>query len=109
MSPRRNSSRRQSSRGGRTPGGPPDEDALMLRITGGQRRETGPDGEWVTRRIPGSAAVKAYRCPGCAQEIPAGMPHVVAWRPYGDGEDRRHWHSSCWERRSRRAPRAPRH
>lgn len=80
----------------------------MLRVTGGQRREAGPDGEWVIRRIPGASAVKAYRCPGCAQEIPSGMPHVVAWRPYGDGGDRRHWHSSCWDRRSHRSPRAPR-
>ncbi|MDT0327680.1 ATP/GTP-binding protein [Nocardiopsis lambiniae] len=106
MSPRRNSSRRKSSRGGRAPGGGPEaEDALMLRITGGQSRETGPDGEWIIRRVIGAAAVKVYRCPGCAQEIPVGMAHVVVWRPYGDGDDRRHWHSSCWDRRSRRAPR----
>ncbi|MEC3894920.1 MULTISPECIES: ATP/GTP-binding protein [Nocardiopsis] len=109
MSPRRNSSRRKSARGRKDASGPADEDALMLRITGGQRRETGPDGEYVIRSIPGAAATKTYRCPGCAQEIPTGMAHVVAWRPYGDGEDRRHWHSSCWERRSRRSPRAPRH
>ncbi|MBB6120477.1 ATP/GTP-binding protein [Nocardiopsis algeriensis] len=107
MSPRRNSSRRKSDRGRRAPASG-DEDALMLRITGGQRRETGPDGEWVLRRIPGAAATKVYRCPGCAQEIPAGMPHLVAWRPYGDGEDRRHWHTSCWDRRSHRSPRPPR-
>ncbi|GAA1097515.1 ATP/GTP-binding protein [Nocardiopsis metallicus] len=109
MSPRRNSPRRKAARGNNAPGGPPDEDALMLRVTGGQRRETGSDGEWVTRRISGAAATKVYRCPGCAQEIPTGMPHVVAWRPYGDGGDRRHWHSSCWERRSQRSPRSPRH
>ncbi|WP_193373292.1 ATP/GTP-binding protein [Nocardiopsis xinjiangensis] len=105
MSPRRNSPRRKSSRGKKTAPAVPDEDALMLRVTGGQRRESGPDGEWVTRRIPGASAGKSYRCPGCAQNIPVGMAHVVAWRPYGDGGDRRHWHSSCWDRRSRRSPR----
>ncbi|CAM3762194.1 hypothetical protein GCM10009799_43410 [Nocardiopsis rhodophaea] len=103
MSPRRNSPRRKETRVQ-----PPDEDGLMLRITGGQRRETGADGEWVIRRISGAAATKTYRCPGCYQEIPVGMPHVVAWRPYGDGEDRRHWHSSCWERRAHRGVRMPR-
>src|SRR5699024_12182641 len=57
VSPRRRSPRRKSSRGNRKySSGVPDEDELMLRITGGQRRETGPDGEWVTRRIPGAAA-----------------------------------------------------
>ncbi|WP_460862282.1 ATP/GTP-binding protein [Nocardiopsis coralliicola] len=108
MSPRRNTPRRRSGQGSGGPAPAGDPDALMLRVTGGERRETGPDGEWVTRRIPGSAATKTYRCPGCAQEIRPGMPHLVAWRPYGDGEDRRHWHSSCWERRDRRGVRAPR-
>ncbi|WP_017593598.1 hypothetical protein [Nocardiopsis potens] len=97
MSPRRNAPRRK---GGRSQQNDTDPDALMLRVTGGQRRETGPDGEWVTRSISGAAATKTYRCPGCSQEIRPGMPHLVAWRPYGDGEDRRHWHSSCWRRRA---------
>jgi hypothetical protein len=104
VSPRRNSPRRKQ--GGRTPP-PPDGDALVLRITGGERRETGPDGDWVVRRISGAAA-KTYRCPGCAQDIPPHTPHVVAWRPFGDGEDRRHWHSSCWDNRLRRGVRPPR-
>jgi hypothetical protein len=80
------------------------------------------------RSISGTAATKAYRCPGCDQEIPAGTPHVVAW-PAGDGAERsstlaadepegtgshaaerswdagggsperRHWHTRCWQRR----------
>ncbi|MDA2810430.1 ATP/GTP-binding protein [Nocardiopsis sp. RSe5-2] len=95
MSPRRNTPRRKGA-----PARDADPDALMLRVTGGQRRETGPDGEWVLRRISGAAAAKTYRCPGCRQDLPPGTPHVVAWRPYGDGEDRRHWHSSCWQRRA---------
>ncbi|WP_201776627.1 ATP/GTP-binding protein [Allosalinactinospora lopnorensis] len=110
MSPRRNTPRRKEIRnqqGRQRPHG--DEDSLFLRVTGGERRETGPDGEWVIRRISGAAAAKSYRCPGCYQEIPPGKPHVVAWRPFGDGTDRRHWHSSCWDRRSDRGVRMPRH
>jgi hypothetical protein len=74
------------------------------------------DGDWVVRRISGSAATKTYRCPGCDQEIRPATPHLVAWpadRRAGE-EDRRHWHSACWNARGRRAPvtergRGPRH
>lgn len=104
MSPRRNTPRRR--RGSRKPA--EDGASFIDRITGGQRLESGPDGQWAIRRISGAAATKAYRCPGCAQEIPPGMPHLVAWAAHGDGEDRRHWHSSCWERRTRRSVRHPR-
>ncbi|GAA2163390.1 ATP/GTP-binding protein [Actinomadura napierensis] len=75
-----------------------------------QRTEDGPDGEWIVRSITGAAAVKAYRCPGCDHEIPPGVPHVVAW-PAGDrggADDRRHWHSPCWNARARRGPRVQR-
>src|SRR5690606_41906146 len=46
VSPRRHAPRRK---GGRSQQNDTDPDALTLRVTGGQRRETGPDGEWVTR------------------------------------------------------------
>ncbi|GAA1783707.1 MULTISPECIES: ATP/GTP-binding protein [Streptomonospora] len=104
MSPRRNSPRRRNGQS-RPPGG---DDEVFQRITGAERRETGPDGEWAVRRISGSAATKTYRCPGCYQEIPPAVPHVVAWRPFGGGDDRRHWHSSCWEHRTSRGVRFPR-
>lgn len=78
-----------------------------------EQRETAPDGEWAVRRVSGSAAAKHYRCPGCAQEIPPGTPHVVAWPVDGAGDagvaERRHWHSACWERRLHRGVRHPRH
>ncbi|QSB06940.1 hypothetical protein JQS30_03380 [Natronoglycomyces albus] len=64
----------------------------------------GPDGRWNVRRIAAAAAEKTYRCPGCNQEIRPGVAHVVAWADAGDGDDRRHWHSSCWEMRHRRRP-----
>ncbi|WP_181874377.1 ATP/GTP-binding protein [Marinitenerispora sediminis] len=103
MSPRRNVPRRKAAQRPESA-----EESLILRVTGAEHRETGPDGEWVLRRITGAAAAKVYRCPGCQQDIPPGMAHVVAWRPYGDGEDRRHWHSSCWQRRTHRSARPPR-
>jgi hypothetical protein len=70
---------------------------------GPQRIEEGPDGDWVVR--PAAGAAKAYRCPGCDQEIPPGVGHVVAWPAEGGGpEDRRHWHRPCWEHRLHRLP-----
>ncbi|MGQ0841260.1 hypothetical protein [Actinokineospora sp.] len=71
-----------------------------------QRHESGPDGEWLVRGIPGAQATKAYRCPGCDHEIPAGRPHLVVWpaEDYGTVEDRRHWHQGCWSARGRRGP-----
>ncbi len=63
------------------------------------------DGRWIVRSISGAAAVKDYRCPGCHQLIPPGTPHLVAW-PDQPGllsssglEERRHWHTGCWQRR----------
>ena len=63
------------------------------------------DGRWIVRSVSGTAATKTYRCPGCNAEITPGTPHVVAW-PDTPGllssspvEERRHWHTSCWQRR----------
>ncbi|MDP9406597.1 MAG: hypothetical protein M3P95_01540 [Actinomycetota bacterium] len=70
---------------------------------GPERVESWPDGEWTVRAVTGAAATKAYRCPGCDQEVPERTPHVVAWR-VGDVEDRRHWHTPCWRARDRRRP-----
>ncbi|MEU7817971.1 hypothetical protein [Pseudonocardia sp. NPDC049154] len=70
------------------------------------RAETGPDGEWAVRHVPGGSSVKDYRCPGCDQLIPAGVGHVVTWPTgeWGSVEDRRHWHLPCWNARGRRRP-----
>jgi hypothetical protein len=59
--------------------------------------------DYQVRRVTGSASTKAYRCPGCDQEIRRATPHVVAW-PLDDAEagDRRHWHGPCWRARDRR-------
>jgi hypothetical protein len=69
------------------------------------RRDDWRGETYAVRTVPGGNAVKPYRCPGCNQVIPVGVPHLVAW-PEGDGEatDRRHWHRACWEARDRRGP-----
>lgn len=75
------------------------------RATGGRRSESAADGEWVVQQIRSSE--KSYICPACRQDVPAGTAHVVAWRSDAIGgpdaglDHRRHWHSSCWQRRSR--------
>ncbi|SHK18780.1 hypothetical protein SAMN05443637_103282 [Pseudonocardia thermophila] len=79
---------------------------VPLRSAALTTRESGPDGEWYVRTISGSSAVKDYRCPGCDQIVARGTPHVVAWPAgeYGSLDDRRHWHTSCWQARYRRRP-----
>lgn len=76
-------------------------------LGGAERREAHPDGEWFVRRVTGNGAARAYRCPGCQQEVQPGTPHIVAWPAQGMGgvEQRRHWHTTCWTARSRRPPR----
>jgi hypothetical protein len=70
---------------------------------GPARTQEWPDGDWVVRSVPGAAATKQYRCPGCDQEIWPGTPHVVVWPAETPGPmERRHWHNACWQRRPRR-------
>ncbi|WP_405588066.1 ATP/GTP-binding protein [Streptomyces sp. NBC_01190] len=64
--------------------------------------------EWIVRPIAGSASGKHYRCPGCDQEIPPGVGHVVAWREYAGVDDRRHWHRACWNAKDRRTSKVQR-
>ncbi len=96
---------------GRTPatggpagkGGPDDAPARL----GPPRTEEWPDGVWIVRPVPGAAATKLYRCPGCDQEIRPGTGHVVVWPAETPGlAERRHWHNACWQRRPRRPGRA---
>ncbi len=71
-------------------------DAPAPTVPAGQRVEDG----WVVRSLAGAPG-RAYRCPGCDQELPSASPHVVAW-PEGREDDRRHWHTACWDARDRR-------
>lgn len=62
------------------------------------------DGTWSVQKVRGNDSGRMYVCPGCHQELPASLDHVVAWRvgePWGaDGvENRRHWHTGCFRRR----------
>ncbi|MCP2334046.1 hypothetical protein G443_004316 [Actinoalloteichus cyanogriseus DSM 43889] len=98
--PRRNRSPKSAVRGRATAARP------LSAGVGSAQRVSGPDGDWMVRTVPGSQAVKTYRCPGCDHEIRAGIPHVVAWPAdeYGSAEERRHWHNGCWQARGRRGP-----
>jgi hypothetical protein len=74
----------------------------------GRQTQHTRDGDFLVTAVTGATARKAYRCPGCQQEIPVGTPHLVVW-PAEDlswlqsaVDSRRHWHRSCWHRRSTR-------
>ncbi|HEX2419257.1 MAG TPA: ATP/GTP-binding protein [Micromonosporaceae bacterium] len=71
-----------------------------------EKVESWPDGDWTVRSVAGSADGKTYRCPGCDQEIPSSVGHLVCWSTENGGvAHRRHWHRPCWQARLRRAPR----
>ena len=79
---------------------------------GWQTQRSTADGEFLVRTVPGAGSQKTYRCPGCQQLIPVGVAHVVVW-PVWTGENdggvanRRHWHTSCWQRRANRGGPSP--
>lgn len=63
------------------------------------------DGEWNVRSLTGAASTKPYTCPGCHRVIPMATPHLVVW-PVEKAllsadalDERRHWHTACWERK----------
>ena len=94
MSPRRH----------RVKGSAEREDAPAPPFGGSLRRTESYQGEeWVVQTVAGSPG-RYFRCPGCDQEIPPGVGHVVAWPDRGETavEDRRHWHRACWGARERR-------
>ncbi|MFF0448547.1 ATP/GTP-binding protein [Streptomyces sp. NPDC004609] len=102
MSPRRNRPK-GGDKSSAQPGEPGD------RYGGFGRTESWQGEEWSVRHVAGaSAAGKRYRCPGCDQEIPSAVPHVVAWPAQGGVDDRRHWHKACWNAKDRRTTRVQR-
>ncbi len=54
------------------------------------------------RRIHPFEARKTYLCPGCNQDIPPGVGHVVVV-PREAPDLRRHWHRHCWRLEVRRS------
>jgi len=97
------SPRRNRPRGGDSHIPPGGEDRFRP-----ERTESWQGEEWVVRQIGGGSAAKHYRCPGCDQEIPPGVPHLVAWAELRPVDDRRHWHRACWNARDRRTTRVQR-
>lgn len=82
----------------------PPRDVTRLAY-GGARKESFRGAEWFVRDILAHRAEKAYRCPACGTEVPAGQAHIVAWSAehlFGDEaavRDRRHYHAHCWRGR----------
>ena len=53
---------------------------------------------FTVRQVTGT---KMYRCPGCQQIVRVGVEHLVVV-PDDGAEERRHWHTGCWQRELRR-------
>jgi len=63
-----------------------------------------PGAEPITvTRIQPYQARKTYVCPGCNQNIPPRLGHLVVV-PERQPDDRTHWHHACWPMRHRRRP-----
>ena len=81
---------------------PSGEDSFARMLAGWKRTEVRRGQEWTVQPVSEQQALKAYRCPGCGQDIATGTAHLVAWRAdgiMGDQADlaaRRHWHTHCW-------------
>ena len=86
--PRTGSSRRRGREA------PLDARALSARLLGPSWARV--DGFEVRRSLNHD---KRYRCPYCEGWIQPGTVHIVAF-PEGQAEDRRHYHTPCWERQS---------
>lgn len=58
------------------------------------------------RQVRGNDSGRSFVCPGCQQQVGAHQPHTVAWPVGGmqEIENRRHWHTVCWNARERRRP-----
>ena len=85
----------------RRAGGPPGDLPSWL----GSQVESRRDGDWHVRRLSGATTHKSYTCPGCHHAVHPGTAHVVVW-PVEAAllsssaiDERRHWHTPCWERR----------
>jgi hypothetical protein len=73
--------------------GPPLEDNRPRRASS-QLAAPGLD----VRAVTGD---KIYRCPGCDHEIRPKVAHLVVI-PDDAPDERRHWHTNCWEQELRR-------
>lgn len=78
----------------------PSEEPTELKLGSFARTENHSDGEWKVTSLTGETSVKVYRCPGCQGEIQPGTSHIVAWNVDYSADERRHWHTACWKRRT---------
>lgn len=90
-------------RGGRVPprrSGPPVDRAPVLDEVEFQGQVL------AARQVRGNDSGRSYLCPGCLQNVSAATPHTVAWptSSMSGVENRRHWHTACWQARDRRRP-----
>jgi hypothetical protein len=60
----------------------------------------------IVQRVQPYQARKTYLCPGCHQNIPPRLGHLVVV-PETNPDDRTHWHHACWPMRYRRRPGRP--
>ena len=60
--------------------------------------------EWHVRALAGSP--REYTCPACHRPVRPGTGHLLVWpvvKPLLSAEaidERRHWHTACWQRGS---------
>lgn len=89
----------------RGPRTPPPKDLSGL-FGGAVRTERYAGRAYTVRALRGNGEGRSYLCPGCSQQLPSSLPHVVVWPADGlsDVSDRRHWHTGCWAARERRPP-----
>ena len=78
----------------------PHQEVAELKLGNFGRTETHSDGQWQVVSLTGETSVKVYKCPGCNSEIQPKTPHIVAWLLDMPVEERRHWHTACWKRRT---------
>lgn len=61
---------------------------------------------WAVRTSRPNDSGRSFLCPGCQQQIASGQAHLVVWpvEAMSGVENRRHWHTVCWQARDRRPP-----
>lgn len=82
----------------------PHRDISSMSVFPGTTTQEGPSWDfgrpYKVRIIAAPQAKKNYICPGCQGDIFPGHSHIVAWPEFNEKiNDRRHWHTRCWENR----------
>lgn len=98
--PRSNRRRRGGRPVRRSGGGPPAPRGPVLEEVDFQGQT------YAARQVRGNDSGRSYLCPGCQHQVSAASPHTVTWPSAAmqGVENRRHWHTTCWNARDRRRP-----